>query len=193
LVKKTYLGDKGGGRRMTVQNQDLINELIKLNAVERGDFVLASGKKSDYYVNIKRATTSPLFLKLVAKQMAPLVGDAQRIAGVELGAVPIAVAVALELGTPFIVVRKAKKEHGTKARIEGAVEKGDKVVFVEDVTTTANTLKNAILMVRDLGAVVEKALCVVDRNEGAVENLKSIDAQLVPLVDITEVLQKVPL
>jgi orotate phosphoribosyltransferase len=171
---------------MGVSNKELIDELIRLKAVEFGDFTLASGKKSDYYVNIKRATTQTSFLKLVSRHMTPLASGADKIAGVALGAVPLAVALALEVNLPFAIVRKEKKEHGTKATIEGSIKEGERVIFVEDVTTTANTLKNAILTVRDMGGVVEKALCVVDRREGASENLNGIGVELVPLVTADE-------
>lgn len=169
-----------------MSNQELIDELIGLGAVEFGDFVLASGKKSDYYVNIKRATTRTSFLKLVGRHMAPLASGADKIAGVALGAVPLVVALALELDLPFVIVRKEKKEHGTKAVVEGSVNKGERIIFVEDVTTTANTLKNAILTIREMGGKVEKALCVVDRKEGASENLKGIGVDLIPLVTADE-------
>ncbi len=171
---------------MGVSNNELIDELIRLKAVEFGDFTLASGKRSDYYVNIKRATTQTSFLKLVSKHMAPLASGYDKIAGVALGAVPLVVALALEVDLPFVIVRKEKKEHGTKASVEGSVVKGERIIFVEDVTTTANTLKNAIMTIRDLGGVVDRALCVVDRKEGAGENLKEIGVELVPLVTADE-------
>jgi orotate phosphoribosyltransferase len=172
-----------------VSNKELIDELIGLKAVEFGDFVLASGKRSDYYVNIKRATTQTSFLKIVSKHMAPHALGHEKIAGVALGAVPLVVALALELDLPFAIVRKERKEHGTKAAVEGSVKKGEKILFVEDVTTTANTLKNAIMTVRDMGGVVDKALCVVDRQEGASENLKGIDVELISLVTADELLR----
>jgi orotate phosphoribosyltransferase len=171
---------------MGVSNRELIDELIRLKAVEFGNFVLASGKKSDYYVNIKRATTQTSFLKLVSKHMAPLAAGSDKIAGVALGAVPIVVALALELDLPFAIVRKEKKEHGTRAAVEGSVKEGEKIIFVEDVTTTANTLKNAIMTIREMGGIIEKALCVVDRKEGASENLKDIGVELIPLVTADE-------
>jgi orotate phosphoribosyltransferase len=172
-----------------IRNQELIQELKRLKAVEIGDFTLASGKKSKYYINIKKATTHTSFLKLVGKHMAPLASRIQRVAGVELGAVPIAVALALHLDLPYSIVRKEQKEHGTKGRIEGSIGEGERVVFVEDVTTTANTLKNAILMVRSSGGIVDRALCVVDRDEGATANLQAIDVELVPLVTSDELLR----
>lgn len=172
-----------------MSNRELIDELIGLKAVEFGDFTLASGKKSNYYVNIKRATTQTSFLKLVSKHMAPLASGHTKVAGVALGAVPLVVVLSLELDLPFAIVRKEKKEHGTKAVVEGSVGNGERIIFVEDVTTTANTLKNAIMNIRDMGGIVEKALCVVDRREGASENLKAIGVELIPLVTADELLK----
>jgi orotate phosphoribosyltransferase len=85
---------------------------------------------------------------------------------VELGAVPIAVAVSLASDKPYVMVRKATKEHGTKKDFEGDLAKGDRVLFVEDVVTTGGTLRGAIERLRRHGAVVETCACVVDREEG---------------------------
>jgi orotate phosphoribosyltransferase len=121
--------------------------------------------------------------------MAPLASGADRIAGVELGAVPLAVSLSIELDLPYIMVRKERKGHGTKAGIEGEFQNGDTILFVEDVTTTAETLKKAILDVRAQGGQVEKAITVVDRNEGAVANLGLIDVQLIALVTVDRLLK----
>src|SRR5256712_8076465 len=98
--------------------------------------------------------------------MAPFARGASRIAGVELGAVPIAAAVSLATDTPYVIVRKAAKEHGTKHDFEGELKRGDLVLFVEDVVTTGGTLRGAIDRLREHGAVVEDCVCVVDREEG---------------------------
>src|SRR2546428_14186913 len=98
--------------------------------------------------------------------MAPFARGASRIAGVELGAVPIAAAVSLASDTPYIIVRKAAKEHGTKHDFEGELNRGDLVLFVEDVVTTGGTLRGTIDRLREHGAVVEDCVCVVDREEG---------------------------
>src|SRR5437867_728597 len=82
-------------------------------ALQFGTFTLASGKTSSYYVDIKKAITRPDLLRTIAKAMAPYARGASRIAGVELGAVPIAAAVSLASGKPYVIVRKAAKEHGT--------------------------------------------------------------------------------
>ena len=90
--------------------------LKELKVVQTGEFILASGKKSNYFVNIKRASTSPKVLKEIGKAMAPYVGDA-KIAGMALGAVPLAVAVALTTQCPYCI-----EIHTANARRAGATE-----------------------------------------------------------------------
>jgi orotate phosphoribosyltransferase len=152
--------------------------LKDLKVVQTGEFVLASGKKSDYFVNIKRASTDPAVLREIGKAMAPHVGDS-KIAGMALGAVPIAVAVALETGRPFVMVRKEPKDHGTKELIEGEVVPGEKFVVVEDVATTGGSTMKVVYALRAKGARVVKAIVVVDREEGAKELLSQNGIELV--------------
>src|SRR5713101_5024847 len=103
----------------------LVTALKACGALQFGTFTLASGKTSSYYVDIKRAITRPDLLRTIAKAMVPFARGANRIAGVELGAVPIAAAVSLATETPYIIVRKAAKEHGTKHEFEGELNRGD--------------------------------------------------------------------
>jgi len=94
-------------------------DLKACGAVAFGTFTLASGRTSSYYVDIKKAVTRPDLLRTIAEGMAPYAGSADRIAGVELGAVPIAAAVSLASGKPYLMVRKSTKEHGTKKEFTG--------------------------------------------------------------------------
>lgn len=166
-----------------VNDRELVAALIACGAVQFGDFTLASGKKSDYYVDIKRAATRPELLREIAKRMARHVKGHDRLAGVELGAVPIAAAVSLETDIPYLILRKEPKEHGTKRAFEGELRVGDRVAFVEDVVTTAGTLRKAIESLRAAGAVVDRAVAVVDREEGGADNLRSAGVELVSLLN----------
>ena len=156
----------------------LVDAFVRTGALRFGAFTLASGRSSPYYVDAKRAITEPEVLRSVAKAMAPFARGADRIAGVELGAVPLAAAVSLESGTPYVMVRKQAKEHGTKAGYEGALNRGDRVLFVEDVVTTGGTLVVAIERLRGEGAVVEDAAVIVDRGEGGREALAKTGVRL---------------
>ena len=166
-----------------VDDVRILAELLDSEGIiSYGDFTLASGRKSNYYIDMKKAITDIETLRLISKRMSRYVEDADKVAGVELGAVPLAVAVALELDKDHIMVRKEKKGHGTRKAFEGEIREGEKVVFVEDVTTTGGSLKEGISAVREAGGIVEKAIVVVDREEGAAENLAGIGVSLIPLL-----------
>ncbi len=159
--------------------------LMDVRVVQTGEFILTSGKKSNYFVNIKRASTNPEILREIGKAMAPHVGDA-KIAGMALGAVPLAVAVALETNRSFVMVRKEPKDHGTKDLVEGDVNPGEKFVIVEDVATTGGSTLRVVSALRQKGANVAKAVVVVDREEGATEMLKEHGIELVSLFKVKD-------
>jgi len=162
----------------------LEEEIVRAGAFKLGEFTLASGRKSDYYVDLRSVTTKPELLRKVAQAMVPHVGACDKIAGVELGAVPIAAALSLETGIPFLMVRKQRKGHGTGNLVEGTLIAGDKVVFVEDTVTTAGSLVKAINAVREHRGIVEKAIVIVDREEGARETLTGIGVDIVSVASI---------
>ena len=169
-----------------VNDDEFMAALKACGAVQIGAFTLASGKASDYYVDIKRALTRPELLGEIARRMAPHALGSDRIAGVELGAVPIAAAVSLATGIPFLIVRKEAKGHGTKRGFEGEMRTGDRVVFVEDVVTTGGTLRAAIERMRAEGAVVERAVAVVDREEGGRQALLAANVEFLALLHANE-------
>ena len=153
-----------------------------------GEFRLTSGRRSKFYVNLKLAATQPSILNQITADMALLVPDgAEVIAGMELGAVPLAVALSLKTGLPYVMIRKGERLHGTGNRIEG--ELMGNVIVVEDVATTGASLVDAISVIRREGGVVEKAIVVVDREEGADEALRAVDVELLPLLRIGSLLQ----
>jgi orotate phosphoribosyltransferase len=168
--------------------------LVDCGAILYGDFILASGRKSRYYVDIKKASTDPKVLRSIAKEMAQEIKDSSlhvdRIAGVVLGSIPLAVALSLETGIPFIMVRKEKKDHGTAKLIEGPFQPGEDVLVVEDVVTSAGSALFAIELLRQEGMVVKNLFSVVDREEGGRQRLSEIGIQLSALVTATEVLGK---
>jgi len=167
-----------------------LEALKACGALQFGTFTLASGKTSAYYVDIKKAVTRPDLLRSIGEAMGPFAHDVDRIAGVELGAVPIAASVSLASGKPYIMVRKAAKVHGTKKDYEGDLSQGDRVLFVEDVVTTGGTLRSAIERMRRAGAVVDTVVAVVDREEGGKLGLAEISVRLHALVSAKDLLGK---
>lgn len=164
--------------------------LEETGALKFGDFELSSGKKSDYYIDIKKASTFPTFLKLIGNVIAEKSSEIDKLAGVALGGVPLVVSASIYSKKPYLMIRKEKKEYGTSERIEGNFSKEDKIMMVEDVTTTGKSLYEAVKTLRDLGTNVNKAIVVVDRNEGAKEFLKSHKIDLISILEADEILKE---
>lgn len=166
-------------------------EALRRTAVKRGDFTLASGKRSDYYINLKEAYTDPGVLRLITREMAGLLKEVEidRIAGVAVGGVPLATALSLELGVPFLIVRKERKGYGTDVEVEGGLREGEEVVLVEDVTTTGGSALAAAEALERKGGRCRKVLVVVDRLEGAGEALERRGIELIPLVTGEELMR----
>ena len=166
----------------------LKESLIECGAIKFGHFKLTSGKESKYYVDIKMASTNPKVLSEIASEMAKATqnNDYDLIAGMELGAVPLAVALALETNKPYVIIRKEKPTHGTGKQIIGKSKAGQKVLIVEDVATTGGSVVKAINVLREEGLKVNKIVVVVDREEGAGENLKDMQVELLPLVKASD-------
>ena len=154
--------------------QELKKLLFETGAVKTGEFILSSGKKSNFYIDCRKATLHPQGAKLIGKIVLDKIKDmkADAVGGMTLGADPIVGAVITLGNIPGFIVRKKEKEHGTKQKIEGHIEKGWSVVIVEDVATTGASALQAIEAVEAAGANVVKVISVVDREEGAAKALK---------------------
>jgi orotate phosphoribosyltransferase len=152
-----------------------LRDAIAEHALLHGDFVLRSGRRSDTYFDKYRFETRPELLGPIGERIAAVVAehepDAVRLAAPELGAVALAASASLAGGLPFVLVRKAAKEYGTSKRIEGVLAEGELVVVVEDVVTSGGALLESVEALRGAGAVVRQAVCVVDREEGGVDEL----------------------
>jgi len=158
--------------------------LRQAGAVTFGDFVLASGARSTYYIDVKNAITDPFVLKAIGE----VIGQSMTcdvVAGVAVGGIPLAVATSLSLGIPYAIVRSEVKSHGKSSPIIGNV-RGKKVVLVEDVTTSGGSALKAVNALRQEGAYVDTVVAIVDREEGAVELLKNAGCHLLSLTSVHE-------
>ena len=141
---------------------------VREAALLKGDFVLSSGKRSSFYVDKYLFSTEPGLLRDLANALCETLPDGlERLAGVELGAVPLVVATALATGLPYVIVRKSAKEHGSSAgqEIEGNLEPGERVVLIEDVVTTGTQAVRAAQILARTGAEVVTIVAVLDRRE----------------------------
>lgn len=178
-----------------MSHRDELLDILLQHSFKKGDFTLASGQKSKYYIDGKRTTldargsflAARIFLAMLADDMPDAVG------GLTLGADPIvgsilALAGLEDLTLKGFIVRKEAKEHGTRSRVEGPVGKGDRVVVIEDVVTTGGSSLKAIAAVREVGCEVSRVVALVDREQGGKENLAKEACRLESIFTIGELL-----
>jgi orotate phosphoribosyltransferase len=173
-------------------NRDELGRALREAAYLEGDFVLRSGRRSKYYLDKYRFETRPDLLGPLGRAIAAAVTEhepnAARLAGPELGAVALAAATSLESGLPFLIVRKEAKGYGTAKQLEGVFEEGECVCLVEDVVTSGGAAIEAVEALRSAGLRVANAVCVVDREEGGVDELARHAVRLRPLFRASELL-----
>jgi orotate phosphoribosyltransferase len=160
-------------------------EALREHAYLEGDFVLRSGRRSQFYLDKYRFETRPDLLEEIGRRIASVVAevepDAARLAGPELGAVALAAAASLASRLPFVIVRKEAKGYGTGNRLEGDFSEGERVCLVEDVVTSGGAALEAVNALRDAGLECRTAICVVDREEGGADALARAAVRLRPL------------
>ena len=151
-----------------------------------GTFVLRSGATSSEYFDKYRFESDPRLLRELAEAMAGLLGgEADGLAGLELGGVPLATVLSQVTGLPAGFVRKQAKPYGTRRLAEGFDVAGRRLVLVEDVVTSGGAVVDSCRALRSEGADVAVALCVIDREAGGPANLAEIGVELRPLFTMT--------
>ncbi len=174
-------------------------EVLRKNSIAYGDFTLASGMKSTYYIDGKMTTFDGEGALLVGEVILDMVRgigkDIDSVGGPTMGADPIAAAVGIAghlKNDPIRIfaVRKKTKEHGRQKLVEGNFKEGDKVVIVEDVITTGGSIFQAIEAVEESGGTIEGVIVVVDRQQGGEQNLNDKGYTLHSIFKIDEVLEK---
>lgn len=165
-----------------------LERLLLARSVQRGDFLLASGQRSSYYIDCRVTTMSAEGLTLIGHAGLSLM-EARKwrpraVGGLTMGADPVAYAIAAaSFGSPGQVdafsVRKDAKQHGTRRAIEGNFQPGDAVVVVEDVITSGGSALQAIGILEDNGARILGVVAVVDREQGGAERIAKAGYQAV--------------
>lgn len=144
-----------------------------------GEFLLRSGTIAHTYFDKYQFESDPELLRAIAAELVPLIpGDTELLAGLELGGVPICTALSLASGLPAVFVRKKAKEYGTAKLAEGPEVQGRRLLVVEDVVTTGGQVVLSTKDLRERGALVTTALCVIDREQGGRENLATESIEL---------------
>ncbi len=179
---------------MTTQNTDINNTYKSLASsiadasLLRGTFTLRSGRTSNYYLDKYRFSTKPEILTQlgdlfkqrigqIEQSLGDEFGKVNQLAGAELGGIPLVTVAGISTGLTTIFVRNAKKDYGTAKQVEGIINEGDTVIFIEDVATTGGQALEAVEVLKSLGAKVPAMITVIDREEGARENVEAAGLQ----------------
>jgi orotate phosphoribosyltransferase len=177
--------------------KEFVTFLHQKEIIKFGDFTLASGKSSSYYVDLRLVPSYPhefrMMVKYLENQITNDIGldNFESIVSVPTGGLVIASALAIETVKPLIYVRSKPKNYGTLKLVEGKIHDGMKVVMIDDVATTGGSVVNAIKSLTDVNVPVKDAYVIVDRMEGADEALAELGVKMhsiLNILQITEVL-----
>ncbi|MEM3585753.1 MAG: orotate phosphoribosyltransferase [Candidatus Jordarchaeaceae archaeon] len=165
----------------------------KTEALKFGEFILTSGKKSPFYIDMRLFISYPdifdklceIYAKIIRKEIAKV----DRIAGIPTAGLPIATLTSYKLHLPMIYVRKEPKPHGKSRMIEGILNPNDSVVLVDDLITSGKSLINAAKAIREEGGTVEHAVTLLDRQQGGRENLGKERIELHTVISIDQLLE----
>ena len=155
-------------------NREQLAKRISETAVLHGEFTLRSGRASTWYIDKYLFTTQPDILASLGALFAEKIPqETTLLAGAELGGIPLVTTAAMATNLPCIFIRNQKKNYGTSQQLEGNLEPSDCVVIVEDVATTGGQVLEAAETIQDSGATVSTIIAVIDRCEGARENIEA--------------------
>jgi len=173
--------------------KEFATSLHQTGIIKFGDFTLASGKKSSYYVDLRLVPSYPIeFRKMVKYLENQIVQDVGldnfgSIVSVPTGGLVIASALAIETVKPLIYVRSKPKDYGTSKSVEGKIHDGMKVVMIDDVATTGGSVVNAIKSLKEVNISVKDAYVIVNRMEGADKALLDLGVKIHSILNILQI------
>ena len=167
--------------------------LYKNNIIKFGNFTLASGKNSPYYIDLRLVPSYPHQFRKMIKNLQNLIDkktglkNFDALVSVPTGGLVIASALAIETVKPLIYVRNKSKEYGTSKLIEGKLSSNMKLVMIDDVATTGNSILNGIKQLQEAGSIISESYVIVNRLENANKAMDSVGVKLYQLTDILEI------
>ena len=187
-MRKTAVHPKRG-------EDELCDILLRTGSLRFGTFKLASGILSPYYIDLRLIPSDPEAFRRVVGYYSivferTLAKRVQRLAGIPTSGIAYAAVLAFNHSKPFLYVRREQKEHGRGRRIEGILLPGDRILVVDDVTTTGKNIVEAVDAIRAEGGVVENALVLLDRQQGGEANLEKKDVRLHSFTSIRRIAER---
>ena len=167
--------------------------LYEKKIIRFGDFTLASGKKSPYYIDLRLVPSYPIYYRKMIKGLQNIIAEDvglenfHSLVSVPTGGLVVAASLAIEIVKPIIYVRKEAKEHGTGKAVEGVTCQDMKLLMIEDVVTSGGSVINAIKSIKEEKMQVTDAYAIVDRMEGATEALQAEGVKLHSLLTIKQI------
>jgi orotate phosphoribosyltransferase len=157
----------------TLSREQLTSRIAEV-ALLRGDFTLRSGRKSSFYLDKYLFSTQPDILSELGRMFAArLPQGTTKLAGAELGGIPLVSAASIASGIPCVFIRNQKKDYGTAKQLEGRIDADDRVVIVEDIATTGGQVLEAAKVIAATGATIVRIIATIDRLEGARQNIEA--------------------
>ncbi len=153
--------------------------LIRNESIKFGDYTLTSGKKSPYYIDLRQTISSPITMDWISNSLVRIIineigkNKIDKILGVPTAGVPFATMVSQKIALPLIYYRKARKEHGVRKKIEGSLERNDRVLIIDDLITTGESVIEAAEAVRGQGGIANELVVLLDREQGGAERLRN--------------------
>lgn len=174
------------------KKRNIASKLNEVDAIKFGEFTLTSGKTSPYYLDLRIVPSYPELLDLITEECSRMIseeiGKDGIIAGVPTAGLPFASVLSQKLEMPLVYVRGNKKSHGREKAVEGVLSE-DKAILADDLTTTGGSIAEAAETLRNVGTTVKDAVVVVDREEGAVKNLKEKGIDLHFYLKLSEIIE----
>jgi orotate phosphoribosyltransferase len=152
--------------------------LVRNESIKFGDYTLTSGKKSPYYIDLRQTISSPITMDWISNSLVRIImneigrNKIDKILGVPTAGVPFATMVSQKLALPLIYYRKARKEHGVRKKIEGSLERNDRVLIIDDLITTGESVIEAARAIREQGGIANELVVLLDREQGGTERLR---------------------
>lgn len=172
-------------------NKKVAEALIDADVVKFGDFTLVSGMKTPIYVDLRVIPSFPKSMETITNELSKLIEklNPDVVAGAETAGIPFSTGVSLKTKIPMIYVRKKPKNYGTRESVEGVLKKDSKVVLIDDMVTNGFSKVKFIDGIKQSGGIVNDVVIVLDRGQGATENLSEKKINLYSLITLKEVLK----